>query len=307
MRPILPCAQLRNGRTNLCAAALPFTMALTMPRPVLGQYERDLTFATGTGADQPICTMAVQPDGKILIGGGFTHYDGVVRPCIARSNVDGSLDTSFDPGGIGANHVVREIDLSPEGKILIVGDFIRYQDVIGEHIALLTPDGDLDRTFQGWSGADASIHSADLDPLGRIVVGGEFTSHQGVPRNKVARLNPNGSLDITNWGSGTGPNADVDAVLPFYDPDGLIRVVVGGAFTQFGGEVRYGPHELRNDGVSWSNCDRPPRRPASSRCAPPCSNATETSWTSMAFRRSPSQVRVDPIMWPCVTATTWGA
>ena len=40
-------------------------------------------------------SIAVQSDGKILIGGGFTTVGGETRNCIARLNTDGSLDTDL--------------------------------------------------------------------------------------------------------------------------------------------------------------------------------------------------------------------
>lgn len=227
------------------------------PQQVVAQYERDITFATGTGADQPIEVMLVQADGKILIGGGFTHYDGVVRPCIARLNADGSLDTSFDPGS-GANNVVRDIAISPEGKILIVGDFTTYRDNTCDHLALLYPNGDPDLSFQAWAGADDVIRCCSFDQLGRIVVGGEFFSYQGAYRGHVARLNANGSLDqnfTTDWYL----DAAVDAVLPLDDVGGT-KVVIGGAFSHCAGAERNGLAELNYDG---SFITTPPLHPPS--------------------------------------------
>src|SRR4051812_37615349 len=43
----------------------------------------------------------IQPDGKIIISGSFTNYNGVPRAGLARVNPDGSLDLSFDPGSGG--------------------------------------------------------------------------------------------------------------------------------------------------------------------------------------------------------------
>ena len=40
---------------------------------------------------------ALQPDGKTIIGGDFTHVGGVARNHLARLNADGSLDTGFAP------------------------------------------------------------------------------------------------------------------------------------------------------------------------------------------------------------------
>jgi hypothetical protein len=57
------------------------------------------TSFTARETNQQIRALAAQPDGKIIIGGFFTTYDGQTRNRIARLNSDGSLDTSFNPGG----------------------------------------------------------------------------------------------------------------------------------------------------------------------------------------------------------------
>src|SRR5262249_1632536 len=58
----------------------------------------DPTFNPGIGTDGPIRAVALQPDGKILIGGDFNSYNGTNVNFLARLNVDGSLDTSFNTG-----------------------------------------------------------------------------------------------------------------------------------------------------------------------------------------------------------------
>ncbi|MFT6097929.1 MAG: putative delta-60 repeat protein [Arenicella sp.] len=62
--------------------------------------------------------VAVQADGKILIGGSFSEVGGVARNRIARINIDGSLDLSFNPDSNGR---VDTIALTPNGDILIGG------------------------------------------------------------------------------------------------------------------------------------------------------------------------------------------
>jgi hypothetical protein len=49
-------------------------------------------------ANGDIMAIAIQPDGKPLVGGAFTTYAGMSRHHIARLNADGSLDTSFKVG-----------------------------------------------------------------------------------------------------------------------------------------------------------------------------------------------------------------
>ena len=79
----------------------------------------DQTLDLGTVGSQVIAT-AVQPDGKILIGGIFTTVLGVTRNNIARLNTDGTLDTAFNPN---ANDEVYSIAVQADGKILVGGDF----------------------------------------------------------------------------------------------------------------------------------------------------------------------------------------
>ena len=82
----------------------------------------DSTF--NPGANSIVQAIAVQPDGKILIGGNFTAVGGgtgtaTPRSYLARINADGTVDTSFNPG---ANNVVYALVLQPDGKILVGGD-----------------------------------------------------------------------------------------------------------------------------------------------------------------------------------------
>ena len=58
----------------------------------------DLSFNPGTGASNNVWTTSIQSDGKIIIGGNFTSYNGTARDRIARLNDDGTLDGSFNPG-----------------------------------------------------------------------------------------------------------------------------------------------------------------------------------------------------------------
>ncbi len=74
----------------------------------------DAPFSTthGSGADATVRAVAVQQDGKVVIGGEFTHVDGVTRNYLARLNADGSLDTTFNPGNT-LNGPVYSLALPP--------------------------------------------------------------------------------------------------------------------------------------------------------------------------------------------------
>lgn len=58
----------------------------------------DDTFNSSVGANGPVYAIYLQGDGKIMIGGDFSSYDGYPAKNLARLNTDGSLDQSFNPG-----------------------------------------------------------------------------------------------------------------------------------------------------------------------------------------------------------------
>src|SRR5882724_2728415 len=68
----------------------------------------DLSFAPGAGPNNEVWRVALQPDGKMVIGGSFTTVNGTARSRIARLNSDGSLDSSFNPYA-GANAEVADL------------------------------------------------------------------------------------------------------------------------------------------------------------------------------------------------------
>lgn len=106
----------------------------------------DATFHRGgAGMNGPIMSMALQQNGKILIGGYFTKYDNVNCNGLARLHPDGTLDGSFDTSkGIGAgapNTIgVYAIVVQPDGRILVGGDFVEYDDAPRVGIARIWGD-----------------------------------------------------------------------------------------------------------------------------------------------------------------------
>jgi uncharacterized delta-60 repeat protein len=86
-------------------------------------------------------SIAVQPDGNILIGGGFRTIDGVVRPNLARLRANGVLDESFDSR---PNTWVKDIALQTDGKIVIAGYFSQISGFSRRGIARLKSNGRVD-------------------------------------------------------------------------------------------------------------------------------------------------------------------
>jgi len=75
------------------------------------------------GANSTVLSLALQADGKILVGGAFGTLGGQSRNSIGRLNADGTLDTSFDPGAGGGIYGVCSLAVQPDGKILVGGEF----------------------------------------------------------------------------------------------------------------------------------------------------------------------------------------
>jgi len=209
----------------------------------------DASFNPGIGANSWVNSLALQPDGKVLIGGEFTNYNGISRNRIARLNADGSLDANFNPGtGVeGSFSSVESLALQSDGKVLIGGDFTDYNGISRNGIARLNADGSLDATFNPGTGADNTIQSLALQPDGKVLIGGDFTNYNGTPRNRIARMNADGSLDATfNPGTGVGGGSFPTVLSLALQPDG--KVLIGGEFTSNNGTPRNRIARLNADG-----------------------------------------------------------
>lgn len=202
----------------------------------------DTSFNPGLGANNAVMTIVILDDGKILIGGWFTSYNGTQRNRIARLNADGTLDTSFDPG-TGASGDIYSISIQSDGRIIISGNLTFYNGVARSKIARLNADGSLDTSFDPGTGADYTIKQTVIQSDGKIIIGGSFDYYDGMIRNRIARLNTDGSLDTT-FDPGTGANSHVDAVV--IQDDG--KIIVSGSFTTFNDEVMNRITRLNMDG-----------------------------------------------------------
>jgi uncharacterized delta-60 repeat protein len=167
----------------------------------------DASFNPGIGAENGIVESVLpQPDGKVLVCGSFTTFNGSPRGYIARLNADGSVDTSFRAG---PSYWVRHMALQPDGKIVIGGFFTSVEGQSRNLIARLKPDGSLDSTFNPGDGArgtlsvsitgngDPFVFQVAVQPDGKILITGNFTMFNRFSANGIARLNADGSLDRT--------------------------------------------------------------------------------------------------------------
>jgi len=188
----------------------------------------DTSFTPGNGASGPVRAMALQANGRILIGGAFATYQGTPRNNIARVLEGGGLDTEFSPG-TGTNGEVNALLVTADDKILLGGAFTLYAGVARGRIARVNENGSLDTGFAHApnTGADDVIHAIAYQPfVDGVLVGGDFTHFNGVARNRLAKLTFSGQPDIGFTAVGEVAGSVKDVV---YEIDGRIMAV--GDFT----------------------------------------------------------------------------
>lgn len=176
--------------------------------------------------------LAIQPDGKVLFGGSFFDTGAVNRTRIVRLNEDGSLDTAFNPG-TDPNGYPHAISVQADGKILAGGRFSIFNGMPVGRIVRLLSNGSIDPAFNAGLGADDHIRALALDSGGRIYIGGDFEVFNGTNRSGVARLHPNGGLDMS-FDQGDPDNDNINTLA--VGPDG--KVWIGGLFQEAGGQPR---------------------------------------------------------------------
>jgi uncharacterized delta-60 repeat protein len=217
----------------------------------------DASFNPGSGADDPVHAVVVQPDGKILIGGEFITFNGTAREYVARLNADGSLDTSFVGPDFGQSGgwSVETLALQPDRKLFIGGVFFFSGGNFKGGICRVTTNGTLDATFSGVvQGAHQLGNPTTLMPIeriavqldGSILIAGQFSAYNNTARSAVARLTSTGALDVS-----FAPTTDSSSCAALsIQPDG--KILLGGSFTTVNGAAAQNMVRLLTNGNSDS-------------------------------------------------------
>ena len=211
----------------------------------------DAAFNVGSGVVDDgdsvgqVYALAITADNQILVGGSFQTFNGVAVAGLVRLNaLDGSVDTTFNPGGAGitANSYggsVNSIVVESTGQIVIGGYFSAYNGMPEGCVARLNADGTLDTTFKSGTGADEGVTAVAVQTGGKVLVGGGYNDFDGFDDGThLVRLNTDGTLD-----TGYDPvlsnlfSSGIDCIIA--QPDGT--VLIGGTLLASGGLVN-GPH-----------------------------------------------------------------
>ncbi len=218
--------RIQSGSIRRCPSCLPAVLLLAASAIRLaGQGGVDAFNPNATGG--PVRAIAVQPDGRILVGGSFTSVGGTPRDRLALLETNGSLIASFNPGAGGER--VLSIALQTNGQIVAGGAFTTLGGQPRNRLGRLNANGTLDTSFN--PGADDWVWTVAMQADGKILAGGTFTNLAGQTRRGLGRLHTDGSLD-----SGFNPGADAQVNTIVLQPDG--KILVGGFFTMLGGQPR---------------------------------------------------------------------
>lgn len=225
-----------GGRLTRVGGATRFGLAR-----VNGSGSLDTTYTATAFSNGIVRDVAVQPDGKVVIGGDFVSVNGVLISNIARVNADGSFDTTFV--STGADRLVRAVAVQPDGKIVIGGEFLTYDgsnpnNLHARFVARLNPNGSRDTTFDPAIGN--YVGAIAIQPDGRIVLGtygGAFN---------LVRINANGTPDIP-FITGAGNNTGFGEIFALaLQPDG--KILIGGNFSTYNDVSRSKVARINSDG-----------------------------------------------------------
>jgi len=251
--------------TAVTGAASATRGGLLLNRIVLlqGTGQVDTSVSFGTGFDSTVHALAAQTTGGTgyyVVGGAFTSYQGVSGPgydYLVRLSTGAALDKTFDTVA-GADASVLSISLGAGNQLVVGGTFTNLAGAARSQVGRFNADGTLDTGFVppalAFSGGAVAVNSVAVDAntnqfltanIGKVVIGGQFTSVGGTARGRVARLNTDGALDTSFMAGLAGADNTVNAVAVL----GSGKVLIGGQFTTVNGTSRGGIALLNTDGT----------------------------------------------------------
>ncbi len=201
----------------------------------------DEGFDVGDGFNDQALDISLAADGGLFVSGYFSEFDGQQVGPIVLLDADGSLDTSFQTG-LGFDGDVSHIQVQPNGKILVAGDFESYDEVsVPRGLVRLNADGSLDTAFSTnlGDGFNSSTRFVAVQPDGKIIVSGNFTEFDGELAYTSVRLNSDGTKDTsfliptysydeqTETESRFGLNGPIDSIVFLVGG----KMLVGGDFS----------------------------------------------------------------------------
>lgn len=147
--------------------------------------------------DSGVYGLALQTDGRVLIGGAFTSVAGASQARLARLESTGAIDNTFLPNVQGG--LVQAIAVRADGRVLLGGGFTSVDGQARHKVAQVDAQGGLDTTFSVASNTNPSdvVSTIVLQPDGKVLLGGNFVGFGGIQTAKLARFETDGSPDLS--------------------------------------------------------------------------------------------------------------
>jgi len=188
----------------------------------------DSSFASNigsaAGSGQTVYAIAVQADGKILVGGTFTTWNGAAAVRLVRLNTDGTRDTSFTTAiGSKYGYTVYAVLVRPSDQKI----FVAYGTSTNTRVDLLNTDGSDDATFTSYA-INNTIYALGMDSAESLFIGGAFTTVNSASYRYIAKLLSTGGVD-TGFASTTKCDAAVYGIKVRSDD----KVYIVGQFTTY--------------------------------------------------------------------------
>ena len=200
-------------------------------------FSIDTTFSTniGTGANSIVESIMIQSDGKIVCVGAFSDFNGVSVGRIIRLNTDGTEDTTFTTNvGTASGSALYDVKIQNDGKIIVAGAFTTWNGNARNRLVRLNTDGTEDTAFYTnlGTGFGLQVRSTEIQSDGKIIAVGQFTTFNGNTRNRVVRLNSDGTEDTSFYTLlGTAFNNAMYGIKIQQDD----KILLAGSNSQFNG------------------------------------------------------------------------
>ncbi|TPG44679.1 T9SS type A sorting domain-containing protein [Flavobacterium pectinovorum] len=197
---------------------------------------KDSSFNIGTGFTGNVMpylySVVLQSDGKIIVAGIYQNYQNINRGSIVRLNTDGSIDTTFDTIFTSLDRI-KSLALQSDGKILVAC----YNSIPNRGLLRLNTDGSKDTSFNiGSNGFNDEVNCVSIQPDGKILVGGKFSSYNTTRQRSIIRLNSDGSKDFS-FDIGTGLIKLDTSIVPLaVNSFSLLsdgKIIAGGDFNSY--------------------------------------------------------------------------
>ena len=194
----VPIFQRSNGQMIARSQFFPWTVA-----GINSDGSLDSSFAASIGSANTggnVQAVAEQPDGKIILAGGFTSWNGRKVNGLVRLNSNGTFDESFNTDGVAGGGTVFSAAVLPDGKVMLAGTFLTWNGVTVNGIIRLNSDGTHDLAFTNSIGVKHTPpFRLVVDSTGKVILFSSALATQfkfgGTEFRGIARLNPDGSLD----------------------------------------------------------------------------------------------------------------